>query len=75
MQFLSAVARPPLERSFDKTDLLAQVLTLAYSIKIVVVLMELVDLATGMRRGELLALRLSGVDLDRATVRIERWLE
>jgi integrase len=34
-----------------------------------------VDLATGMRRGELLALRLSDVDLDRATVRIERSLE
>jgi hypothetical protein len=33
------------------------------------------DLATGMRRGELLALRLSDVDLDRATVRIERSLE
>jgi integrase len=34
-----------------------------------------VDLATGMRRGELLALRLSDVDLDGATVRIERSLE
>jgi integrase len=34
-----------------------------------------VDLATGMRRGELLALRLSDVDLDSATVRIERSLE
>jgi len=32
-------------------------------------------LATGMRRGELLALRLSDVDLDLATVRIERSLE
>jgi integrase len=34
-----------------------------------------VDLATGMRRGELLALRLSDIDLDGATVRIERSLE
>jgi len=34
-----------------------------------------VDLATGMRRGELLALRLSDIDLDDATVRIERSLE
>jgi integrase len=33
------------------------------------------DLATGMRRGELLALRFSDVDLDLATVRIERSLE
>jgi integrase len=35
----------------------------------------IVDLATGMRRGELLALRISDVDLDSATVRIERSLE
>lgn len=34
-----------------------------------------VDLATGMRRGEMLAVRLSDVDLDGATVRIERSLE
>jgi integrase len=37
-----------------------------------------IDLATGMRRGELLALRLSDIDLDGATgatVRIERSLE
>jgi integrase len=34
-----------------------------------------VDLNTGMRRGELLALRLSDVDLDGATARIERSLE
>jgi integrase len=34
-----------------------------------------VDLNTGMRRGELLALRLSDVNLDAATVRIERSLE
>jgi integrase len=34
-----------------------------------------VALATGMRRGELLALQLSDIDLDRATVRIERSLE
>jgi integrase len=34
-----------------------------------------VDLATGMRRGELLALRLSEVDLDGVTVCIERSLE
>jgi integrase len=33
------------------------------------------DLATGMRRGEILAVRLSDIDLDRATVRIERSLE
>lgn len=33
------------------------------------------DLGTGMRRGELLALRLADVDLDSATVRIERSLE
>jgi integrase len=33
------------------------------------------DLATGLRRGELLALRLSDVDLDNATVRVERSLE
>jgi integrase len=33
-----------------------------------------VDLATGIRRGELLALRLSDVDLEAATVRIERSL-
>jgi integrase len=35
----------------------------------------MVDLDTGMRRGELLALRLSDVDLERATVRVERSLE
>jgi integrase len=34
-----------------------------------------VDLATGMRRGELLALRISDVDLDAATLRIERSLK
>jgi integrase len=34
-----------------------------------------VDLATGMRRGELLAVRLSDVDLDGAKIRIERSLE
>jgi integrase len=34
-----------------------------------------VELATGMRRGELLALRLSDIDPDGATVRIERSLE
>jgi integrase len=34
-----------------------------------------IDLNTGMRRGELLALRLSDVDLDRATVSVERSLE
>jgi integrase len=33
------------------------------------------DLATGMRRGELLALRLSDVNLEAATVRVERSLE
>jgi integrase len=33
------------------------------------------DLATGMRRGEVLALRLSDIDLDGAAVRIERSLE
>jgi integrase len=33
------------------------------------------DLAAGLRRGELLALRLSDIDLDRGTVRIERSLE
>jgi len=31
-----------------------------------------VDLSTGMRRGELLALRLSDVDLDGAKIRVER---
>jgi integrase len=35
----------------------------------------MVDLATGLRRGELLALRLSDVDLDGASVRVERSLE
>jgi integrase len=34
-----------------------------------------VDLATGLRRGELLALRLSDVDLESATLRVERSLE
>jgi integrase len=34
-----------------------------------------VDLATGLRRGELLALRLSDVDLDRAMITVERSLE
>ena len=34
-----------------------------------------VDLATGVRRGELLAMRLSDVDLDEAKIRIERSLE
>jgi integrase len=34
-----------------------------------------VDLATGLRRGELLALRLSDINLDGATVRVERSLE
>ena len=34
-----------------------------------------VDLATGLRRGELLALRLSDADLDEATLRVERSLE
>jgi integrase len=34
-----------------------------------------VDLATGLRRGELLALRLSDVDLDATTMSIERSLE
>jgi len=34
-----------------------------------------VDLTTGIRRGELLALRLSDIDLDAATVRIEHSLE
>jgi integrase len=33
------------------------------------------DLATGMRRGEVVALRLADVDLDGATVRVERALE
>jgi len=33
------------------------------------------DLATGLRRGELLALRLSDVDLDKGTVRVERSVE
>jgi integrase len=33
------------------------------------------SLGTGMRRGELLALRLSDVDLDAATVRVERSIE
>jgi integrase len=33
------------------------------------------DLATGLRRGELLALRLSDVDLDGGSVRVERSLE
>jgi len=34
-----------------------------------------VDLASGLRRGELLALRLSDVDLDEAKLRVERSLE
>jgi integrase len=35
----------------------------------------LVDLTTGLRRGELLALRLSDIDLEGATLRVERSLE
>src|SRR5215813_3632235 len=35
----------------------------------------LVDLTTGLRRGELLALRLSDIDLEVATLRVERSLE
>jgi integrase len=35
----------------------------------------MIDLDTGMRRGELLALRLSDIDLERATMRVERSLE
>ena len=34
-----------------------------------------VDLSTGLRRGELLALRLADADLDNATIRVERSLE
>jgi integrase len=34
-----------------------------------------VDLATGLRRGELLALAWNNIDLDAATLRVERWLE
>jgi len=34
-----------------------------------------VDIAAGLRRGELLALRLSDVDLDAATISVERSLE
>ena len=36
---------------------------------------EAASLATGMRRGELLALEWSDVDLDRAVIRVERSVE
>jgi integrase len=38
-------------------------------------LLGAVTVATGMPRGELLALRLADVDLDKGTVRVERSLE
>jgi integrase len=74
---VAAAIRPPTVKEEEIEILIADQIAMVIDGLVGHPLYEIavVDLATGLRRGELLALRLSDADLDKATVRVERSLQ